>query len=276
MENELETAKLVQKLYFPQGAFEHPSLTLAGTCVPASECSGDWWHYAKIGDHLVVVIGDATGHGASAALVTSAAHATFTAWAAEVGKRKLTDSMLAELAERLNLAVFFGGGGSVLMTAFLSAIDLSTGLMKWMNFAHPAPVVYSRATSDSNARVISGELHPMLGSSETITLKMGTMQLQPKDQLFWFTDGILDQRNSDQARISKPKLMKKLAESADKRQGNAPAICRNVIDDAVAFFGTDAAERPDDITVVVASAAPEATFGTQRLTAAEQRHAGPA
>ena len=77
METELETARLVQTRFFPQRAFEHGGFRISGRSIAATECGGDWWNYRHVGGWLYVAMGDVTGHGVSAALVTSAAHFAF-------------------------------------------------------------------------------------------------------------------------------------------------------------------------------------------------------
>src|SRR5690606_35511909 len=78
MEGELETVRLVQETLFPEPVKRVGDFHLAGHFEPASECGGDWWHYCKVGDKLFIWIGDATGHGAPSAMVTSAAKAAAT------------------------------------------------------------------------------------------------------------------------------------------------------------------------------------------------------
>ncbi|MCB0386337.1 MAG: HAMP domain-containing protein, partial [Bdellovibrionales bacterium] len=73
METELATAKTVQATLFPETNFRSGSIEIKGYYEPASECGGDWWYYNKVGNKTFLWIGDATGHGVPAALVTSAA-----------------------------------------------------------------------------------------------------------------------------------------------------------------------------------------------------------
>ncbi len=78
MESELQTAKTVQETLFPETRAKIGPLAIAGYYEPASECGGDWWHYCQIGNKIFLWIGDATGHGAPAALITSAAKSAST------------------------------------------------------------------------------------------------------------------------------------------------------------------------------------------------------
>lgn len=74
MQNELQTAKTVQETLFPDANALLEKIAISGFYEPASECGGDWWHYCMINGRAVFFrIGDATGHGAPSALITSAA-----------------------------------------------------------------------------------------------------------------------------------------------------------------------------------------------------------
>jgi phosphoserine phosphatase RsbU/P len=73
MEGELATVRTVQETLFPPANTRFGPLCIKGHFEPASECGGDWWSYSRIGNKIFIYIGDATGHGAPAALITSAA-----------------------------------------------------------------------------------------------------------------------------------------------------------------------------------------------------------
>src|SRR5690606_10878260 len=75
MEAELKTAHTVQATLFPQNEAHLGPIAIYGKSEPASECGGDWWHCSHIGNKVYGWIGDATGHGVPAALLTSAARA---------------------------------------------------------------------------------------------------------------------------------------------------------------------------------------------------------
>ncbi|HRK03169.1 MAG TPA: SpoIIE family protein phosphatase, partial [Oligoflexia bacterium] len=132
MEKELETAQVVQSRFFPVQHFEHMNLTLAGRVVPASECGGDWWFYAPIGNRLLVVIGDVTGHGVSSALVTAAVHGGFTMLIQKFMRDQAKVS-IKEVIETLNAVVFAAAKQEATMTFVASLVDLDSGEMEFVN-----------------------------------------------------------------------------------------------------------------------------------------------
>ncbi|MCB0420921.1 MAG: HAMP domain-containing protein, partial [Bdellovibrionales bacterium] len=73
MEAELRTAQAVQELLLPEPKFKTNDVEITGAAIAAEECGGDWWHHFQSEKYYFIFIGDATGHGAPAALITSAA-----------------------------------------------------------------------------------------------------------------------------------------------------------------------------------------------------------
>ncbi|MFN8943731.1 MAG: HAMP domain-containing protein, partial [Pseudobdellovibrionaceae bacterium] len=120
MENELQTAKTVQETLFPEAEKVLGPVQVAGHYEPASECGGDWWHYCYVGEKIYMWIGDATGHGAPAALITSAAKSAAT----------LIENLSiapAEAIDLMNKAIFDVSKGRIMMTFVLASLDVKSG-----------------------------------------------------------------------------------------------------------------------------------------------------
>ena len=77
MEEELKTAAAVQNSLFPDEIPQSETYQLASFFESASETGGDWYGFiTRAKDSLFILIGDVTGHGTPAALVTATASAT--------------------------------------------------------------------------------------------------------------------------------------------------------------------------------------------------------
>ncbi len=269
MEKELETAQAVQSRFFPSGNFEHATLQLSGRYMPASECAGDWWHYAQIGSQLLVVVGDVTGHGVSAALVTAAAHSTFILLIKQFSAHPERGVSLDALISSLNSSVLAAAGGQSTMTFVASIINLETGMMTTSNASHPPLYVFRKPPgADATANPLSsfkplmeGRIAP-LGENPEIQIKSTNFQLAPGDRIFWYTDGIMESRPSDGEKMNKSAFLKLLASKAESEQTPADLICGGVMDEALQFFGAGSQDRPDDITLVVASIPAEVRFSS--------------
>lgn len=77
--HELEIAELVQRTLYPEHDPVIDHLDLGSFLISSSETGGDYYGYilSPCGKTLSVLVGDVTGHGAPAALVTAATSAFF-------------------------------------------------------------------------------------------------------------------------------------------------------------------------------------------------------
>jgi sigma-B regulation protein RsbU (phosphoserine phosphatase) len=74
MQNDLETAREIQRQLLPSGARDVPGLDLATAYVPARELGGDFYDLLPYGvGRLAIAIGDVSGKGTAAALYGSLA-----------------------------------------------------------------------------------------------------------------------------------------------------------------------------------------------------------
>jgi phosphoserine phosphatase RsbU/P len=266
MEKELETAQEVQSRFFPAGSLKNKILTLHGASRPASECGGDWWHYAEIGNKTLVVIGDVTGHGVSAALVTAAAHGVFSNYARKQQKNNQLSISLLDLVSEMNTGVHSAASGQSSMTFFATLIDKNTGHVEYANAAHNSPYLYrpSLREKTSDARKLFKPLLaspvPALGRHDEIEANIGTLQLEPGDILFWYTDGLIECRNPDGQILTRMKLLRQLADVFQSSSTDGQEICNTIDQQTTDFFGSRINELEDDLTIIVASISPTAQF----------------
>lgn len=191
MESELQTAKTVQDTLFPETRAKIKNLSIAGYYEPASECGGDWWHYCEIGKKIFLWIGDATGHGAPAALITSAAKSASTI----IERLNISPAKALEL---LNRSIYDVSKGRIMMTFFLAAYDTESGELTYCNASHEAPFLIRKSESELKKRdlVTLNEVNnPRLGQSRDSVYQQTSIQLQPGDAVFFYTDGIPDIQN---------------------------------------------------------------------------------
>ncbi|MBF0406320.1 MAG: SpoIIE family protein phosphatase [Candidatus Riflebacteria bacterium] len=73
---DLEIARALQEIIFPEKPLELNSWVIAGMCKPSTTVGGDYFDYFKIDERRIIfIIGDVTGHGIPAALVVGMAKA---------------------------------------------------------------------------------------------------------------------------------------------------------------------------------------------------------
>jgi sigma-B regulation protein RsbU (phosphoserine phosphatase) len=189
MESELRTARTVQANLFPQNNFRSGWAQICGYYEPASECSGDWWYYFEINNRLYVFIGDATGHGVAAALVTSAAKS------ASNLMFEFPELPLEVLARFFNRAIYETSHGQVAMTFIIGCLDQITGRFEYINASHEAPFVLrntAKPVDRKQIEILGASPGQRMGENENSQYLASSIQLAAGDRLFFFTDGVTD------------------------------------------------------------------------------------
>ncbi len=191
MEFELKTARTVQETLFPPNEATIGPIKIAGYYEPASECGGDWWSYGRVGDKIFFWIGDGTGHGAAAALITSAAKS------ASVIIEKLSPTPKEAMA-LLNHSVFEVSHGRMMMTFFLGCYDLRSRKFSYCNASHEEPYLIKRVDRSLTKKdlIPLNEINnPRLGESVDSVYEQTEIVLEEGDRVIFYTDGISDVYN---------------------------------------------------------------------------------
>lgn len=243
LENELATVKLVQETLFPASESRIGNFHVIGHFEPASECGGDWWYYSQVGDQLFLWIGDATGHGAPAAMVTSAAKSAATI------VEDLPGITPGKALSIMTKAIHETSKGKILMTFFIAAIDLKTGLMTYANASHEPPYVIRR----KDGKVTKKDLEPLLeasgprlGDHKSAVYNEATFQMQPGDSILFYTDGIVDLQNTAGKSWGERGFVKTIVESAST--GPDLGLRMSNMKQKISDYRTDTA-LVDDITL---------------------------
>ncbi len=248
MEAELQTAKAVQDTLFPMPSeFTTAKISLAGSYQPASECGGDWWFYNTIGDRIFLWIGDVTGHGVSAALVTSAARAAVS------GIEAHADITPAAALTILNKAVYDASKGQKYMSFFVVAIDLKTGACTYASAAHELPFWIQQQDTDVSKKpevtyLSTAGTSFLLGQQPSATFPEYTIYLKPGDSLFLYTDGITELVNNNGQQWGDRKVRQAILNCAQSSNSAAKFIYK--FNECIHHFRQNA-EILDDMTFFI-------------------------
>ena len=244
MENELATVKTVQETLFPADNLSDPRAQVVGHFQPASECGGDWWSYALIGNKLYLWIGDATGHGAPAALITSAARSA----AALV--ESLPEVQPDQALKMMNHAIHQTSKSKINMTFFLGCLNLDTGEMVYSNASHDPPYLLRKP---DGGKLKKKNLIPLmdvngfrLGEREVAEYETAKVQLNPGDQIFFYTDGIMDIQNPDGENLGERAFLRSLMKAVNDGEDPSARV-ENLKDDIEGYRQNS--ELIDDVTL---------------------------
>ncbi len=245
MEKELEVARAIQEtLVPPPDLVDRKTVKVAGYFLPASQCGGDWWTVHDLADDkLLVVIGDVTGHGVPAAMITAAAKAACDT-IRSITNGKLT---VTYLLEQLNRAIFESAKRKFVMTCFASIIDVRTRTITYANAGHNFPYLFrnGNGAADGNEFQVLMSRGNRLGDLPESTYTEKTEPLKPGDTLVWYTDGIVECENDRGEEYGEKRFRAAIRRAAAME----PAEMReSVVVAAGQFFGDR--PRKDDITMV--------------------------
>ncbi len=245
MASELSTVKTVQETLFPASTAEFGEYKIEGHFEPASECGGDWWSYSKIGNKVFLWIGDATGHGAPAALITSAARSAAAVIETMPGVGP------GHALTVLNSAIYQTSKGQIMMTFFIAAIDLDTNVLTYACASHDPPFLMRKSgeTMKKKDLVPLNEVNgPRLGDRPDFKYEETHLQIQQGDMLFFYTDGIVDVQDQAGNKWGERIFLRNLLESANKLEDETSRI-KFMVDKINTF--REGTELIDDVTMVM-------------------------
>lgn len=210
LENEMNITATIQKTLFPENSIISQAVDIFSHSAPASECGGDIWGYFTNKSKLYFVIADATGHGLPSALITVAAKSTMS-----LVRRMLEQNIAVSPAEVLSYAnrtVYETSQGKIMMTCFIGVIDFETGELTYSNAGHNPPWVFSEDKIHS-LTIPSTRLGEKMEQNE---FKEKTLKLKKGDKIFLYTDGIVENTNTEGQPFDKKRVRNLVKDSLKK------------------------------------------------------------
>lgn len=188
IKEELIIAKTIQEAIIPLNDPQLSSLKLKSKYIPMKMVGGDFFDFHQGGenDPLGIFIADVTGHGIPAALIASMLKAAF-ALSREMADRPST------LLENLN-NVLCNHISSRFVTACYGIIDTQNMTLTLSTAAH-WPVYLCKKDSGSIKELRTRGT--FMGIKEDITYIDLAIDIAPGDRIFFLTDGIIEERNSN-------------------------------------------------------------------------------
>ncbi|MER5294505.1 PP2C family protein-serine/threonine phosphatase [Streptomyces pharetrae] len=171
----------------PSSAFAGRATTIAAVSEPAYEVGGDAFDYA-VSDHVLhMSVFDAMGHDATAGLTANMAIAT-------CRNARRQGAGLVRTSQAVEDVLIEQFGTSRYVTGLLADLDLRTGRLTWINRGHHLPVLLRSGRWPRELRCSPGG--PM-GIALGLPVTVCQEQLQPRDRLVLYTDGIVEARDAD-------------------------------------------------------------------------------
>jgi serine phosphatase RsbU (regulator of sigma subunit) len=234
----MNVAAEMQWNLMPPPAFAGHHLTVGGLVEPAYEVGGDAFDYAIAGHTAHLAVLDAMGHDIGAGITANLAVA-----ACRNARRQgasLTDTSHA-VEETLTRHL----GTSRFVTGVLAELDLDSGELAWVNRGHPSPLLIR-----GNRRAIALRCPPAgpMGTGLGLPVTECRQQLEPRDRLLLYTDGIVEARDEAGREFGRDRFVDYIIRHHSDEQTLHETLRRLMR----AVIGHHAGRLDDDATVLLA------------------------
>ena len=237
MEKELALATFIQESALPHTfTFPRNDFEIHALMKPAKQVGGDFYDFFFTDtDKMALVIADVSGKGIPAAMFMMRAKTAIENAARE-------SKSPAEIMYEVNNILCEGNDAEMFVTAWVGILDLETGIMTCANAGHEYPVL-CRAGSDYE--LIRDKHCLVLAAMENTLMTEYTIELEPGDRIFVYTDGVPEAINKEEEAYGTQRMVDKLNTVKKASQEETLAA---VYRDIVEFAGE--AEQFDDITML--------------------------
>ena len=235
-EEELNLARQIQRSFLPSEFPRMARLDIHATSIPSKEVGGDLYDVVQVDDRqFFLAIGDVSGKGVPAALLSSMLQASLRTQAGSVFS-------VGRILGNINNLVYKSTSSEQFATFFLAHVDQETMRLSFSNAGHNHPLLFR----DGDARGLEkgGVVLGVLGGAE---FEEGTVDLKNGDRIILYTDGISEARNEDDEEFGEERLQD-LVHTLPKEL-TAHEVTELILEDLYGFLGEQEAQ--DDVTLMV-------------------------
>ena len=238
LRQEIAVAREIQMGTLPKASPTVPGYEFAGLFQPADDTGGDTYDFVPNTDGAVMVLmGDATGHGIGPALSATQVRAMLRL-AQRFGAglddtfRHINDQLVVDLPD------------DRFVTAFLGRLDPDHHIIHYHSAGQGPLLHFHAATSD--CELLSPTTFPMGAMTLAILKPAQRVELAPGDVFALISDGVFEYHDNADRQFGEQAVVEILREH---HRGPMPDLLQRVLD-ALARFGQGAPQR-DDITMVL-------------------------
>ena len=232
IKTELDIAEKIQKANLPTETIEEEDYLVYGYSKPAKEVGGDFFDHYKLDDeNIALVIGDASGKGIPAALLSSITQNLIKHLFTETrDPSKILKSLNNQLCENNPQAMF--------ITLWLGIYNKNTDKITYSNAGHNPPLIYANGTFkelDLDKGIVIGVLEDFEYETEETYISKG---------MILYTDGITDANNNNRELYGEDRLIEFL-NNHNFNENMINAVLENINE----FTGD--ADQFDDMTMLM-------------------------
>lgn len=237
-DRELEIAAQIQRNLLQRRIPEVEGARLTAIQTQANRVGGDWYDFDVREGSIAAVIGDASGKGIAAALMSTV---TLSALRAERGRGSGAKRIMASA----NRALLDATEPDSFTTAIYLTLEIGTGEVKWLNMGHPSPFIVISDPQGPRGYYLEGPRNRALGWFDEPGLAVADASMRLGDRVVLVTDGFLEAKSPDGELYGEVRL----AEALVRLAGLDPTELGDQLTSEVETFA--AGKLDDDLTMLV-------------------------
>lgn len=237
LKEDLIMAKRLQRSLLPKNTLAFDKAIFNFIYRPCETLGGDFTDFFKIDDeHIGVYIADVSGHGVAASMLTMFLNTALDK------TEKSPSKVLTQLYTSYNNNKFFS---ELYISIFYIIINTEKYTITYSNAGlNVCPVIFS----GNDFTILRSPGIPISNWVENPEYSEQTISIKPKDNLFLYTDGLIEIRNTEKQQFGEERLLNHMLKS------DLPPAQRlaQLIDKAVSFSNSiNPNDIKDDITVAI-------------------------
>jgi len=243
LEEEMKMGRQIQIALLPQEVPQISGLIVQGLMQPAKEIGGDYYDFITLPDRdkLAIVIGDVSGKGVAAGLLMAMAKtAIHTLSQEEVSPKQVLLKTNQILSRHI--------GGRKFMTLLYLLWHPRTKSFIYSAAGHEHILIFRITTGEIEVIMSGGFMLGMLGNIEAF-LEEKQIQLNPKDKMLLYTDGVTEAESQTGDRLGLDRLKEVFKKHSHK---SVSELMQAIKHEVYAFIGNY--PQYDDITLIALEA----------------------
>ena len=239
IEGELQTARSIQMSMIPKIFPAYPERTdmdIFAKLTPAKEVGGDLYDFFIRNEKLYLCVGDVSGKGVPASLLMAVTRSLFRTVSNHESDPAKIVTLINDAMSEDNVEIMF-------VTLFIAVLDLPTGLMRYCNAGHCAPVII-----DTEAHLLPIIANLPIGLASQFKFEGQSVTIKPDTTIFLYTDGVTEAENKSHELFDDDRLIE-VSKKCVEENIVLPDDFVNEIEQSIHQFVKDA-EQSDDMTMM--------------------------
>lgn len=207
IQTDLSVAREIQHAILPRTfdlkLQDADKVNIYASMLAAKDVGGDFYDFFPIDDHRMgFTIADVSGKGVPAAIFMAVSRTLIKATG-------LQDKPTNECMSTVNDILCDESVGSMFVTVFYGIYDLQTGHITFTNAGHNPPYILK---ANGSVEALQAPCNLVLGAVPGVPFTCNTLELEPGDTLFMYTDGVTEAENKNHDQFGESRLEEALAE----------------------------------------------------------------